>query len=79
MDALNIKLSPHDAVVLASFHQEWMPDMEGDEQFASLKVAMNNYFEAIVAAMPPGGLEDADAEVEVNILLGRSPERPEKK
>lgn len=76
MKPLIIKLSPHDALVLASFHNEFMQDMQNDEQFVSLKTAMNNFLDQVVRNMPEGGIEDAHMEIEVNIALGRSPERP---
>lgn len=80
MKPLTIKLSPHDAVVLASFHNEYMADIINClPETASLKQAMENFLQQVSVAMPEDGLEDADAEVEVNILLGKAPERPGKR
>lgn len=78
MKPLTIKLSPHDALVLASFHNEFMQDMGNDEQLVSLKTAMNNFLDQVAMNMPEGGIEDAHMEIEVNIALGRSPERPKR-
>ena len=76
MKQLTIKLSPHDAIILASFHQEFINDIIVHEECIALKIAINNFLEQIVHNMPEGGLEDAKAEIEVNILLGKSPDRP---
>ncbi|HEY4326125.1 MAG TPA: hypothetical protein VGN20_19200 [Mucilaginibacter sp.] len=76
MQKIKIELSPHDAMLLASFHAEFAGDLVGDNRFISLNVAINNYFEQVVKNMDDTKLDDAMAEIEVNILLGRSPERP---
>lgn len=76
MKPLIIKLSPHDAIVLASFHAEFRNDLQNIQECTALRTAINNFFEEIVHAMPDQGLEDANAEIEVNILIGKSPGRP---
>lgn len=73
---MKIELSNHDAIILASFHNKFLNALKKDEHFIALKMAMNNYMDEVVKNLPPDGLEDAKAEVEVNILLGRSPDRP---
>lgn len=74
MKLITIKLSPHDATILASFHNEFRADIEGDETCLSLKIAMNNFLEQVCTNMPEDSFEEAIAEVRVNQLLGKAPE-----
>lgn len=76
MQPLTIKLSPHDAITLATFHAEFKDDISDVPECESLRDAIKNFLDQVCAIMPREGLEDAHAEIEVNILLGKSPERP---
>jgi hypothetical protein len=70
---INIKLSAHDAIILASFHNEFMQDLRSKKECLSLLFAVNNFMEQVCMNMPENGLEDAKAEVAVNKLIGKAP------
>lgn len=70
---ITIKLSAHDATILASFHHEFEADLKTHPECESLIIAMNNFMDQICLNMPNDGLDDAIAEVEVNKLFGKAP------
>lgn len=76
---IHINLTPHDALILSAFHKEFLAELPNVKETVSLRIAVNNFFEEMVNNMPDEAIDDAHAEIEVNILLGRSPERPERK
>lgn len=70
---INIKLSVHDATILASFHHEFEEEFKSHSECASILLAINNFMDQVVKNMPHNGLDDAKAEVAVNKLLGKAP------
>lgn len=73
---MKIELSNHDAVIIASFLMEFKDDIRNIKECAALREAINNYYEQLVDNLPMGGMEDAHMQIEINIALDRSPERP---
>lgn len=76
---MKIELSNHDAVIIAGFLMEFKSDFQDNNQCAALREAINNYYEQLVDNLTKGGMEDAHMQIEINIALGRSPERQNNK
>jgi hypothetical protein len=74
MSNLKIELTPKDALILASFHNEFKVDIEGDNRCVTLLAAMNSFMDQVVSQMPESSFDDACAEIEVDVLLGRAPD-----
>lgn len=71
MEKVKIELSPHDAVAIASFLDEFKEDLS-QSLFSSLSAAVKNYSDQVYK-MSDEQLSDAIAETRMNQLIGKAP------
>lgn len=72
---VQLALSPYCALTICSFLAEFREDFDKDKELIGLKTAFEEFFKEVALKTSQDQIKDAIAEVEVNILLGKSPDR----
>lgn len=76
---IKIELTEKDALILASFHAEFRNDLADNPQCFALNLAVNNFFNEVVKKIATDKFEEACADIQVDVLLGRAPDNDKNK